>query len=101
MGLLLAACLGSGAVGVASSSVTVGVVGATRVGSRQTLVAAAVLMLVCGFVPKAASLCAVMPLAVVCGILSATCGIISSVGLSIGQFAKTTPRNLFIAGFGK
>eukprot|EP00216_Chloropicon_sp_CCMP2111_P003348 CAMPEP_0198235184 /NCGR_PEP_ID=MMETSP1446-20131203/1096_1 /TAXON_ID=1461542 ORGANISM="Unidentified sp, Strain CCMP2111" /NCGR_SAMPLE_ID=MMETSP1446 /ASSEMBLY_ACC=CAM_ASM_001112 /LENGTH=591 /DNA_ID=CAMNT_0043916237 /DNA_START=362 /DNA_END=2138 /DNA_ORIENTATION=+ len=99
-GQLLSSCFGSGGFGIVRMDCTIGIIGITKVGSRRVIQVTACLMIVCGFIGKVGAICSRMPLAIICGTLCCTCGIISAVGISICQVAKlNSPRNLFILGF--
>ncbi len=86
--------------GLGCQSAGVGLVGTTKVGSRRAVQLAAAWLVLLACVSKAGACLAAAPLAIVCGTLCCTSGLVSSVGLAIGQVARlNSPRNLFIMGF--
>jgi xanthine/uracil permease len=97
-GCLFAGIFGTGG-GVTSYSENIGAIAITKVGSRQVITVAAIIMLVISFFVKLSALFATIPAPIIGGILAILCGIITAVGISIIKFVNLdNTRNLFIVG---
>ena len=98
LGCMLASVFGGFCV--TSYSENIGVVALTKVGSRQVVQIAAMLLIVLGVFGKFGALAAAIPEPVVGGLYCSLFGLIAAVGIQ--QLAKAdlrSDRNLFIAGF--
>ncbi|KAK2192536.1 hypothetical protein NP493_28g06024 [Ridgeia piscesae] len=86
--------------GTTSTSINVGVIGITKVGSRHVVMLSAVFMIVFGVFTKFGALFVTIPDPVIAGTFFILFGMIVAVGLSNLQYVDlNSSRNLFIIGF--
>ncbi|XP_068188265.1 solute carrier family 23 member 1 [Antennarius striatus] len=96
---ILAGFLGTGN-GSTSSSLNIGVLGITKVGSRRVVQYGAGIMIVLGTVGKFTALFASLPDPILGGMFCTLFGMITAVGLSNLQLVDlNSSRNLFVLGF--
>ncbi|ESO09709.1 hypothetical protein HELRODRAFT_195039 [Helobdella robusta] len=99
LGSMLDGLFGTGN-GTTSTSVNVGVVGITKVGSRVVIQVSALIMIVFGLFVKVGAIFLAIPDPVIGGTFFTLFGMITAVGLSNLQHVNlNSSRNLFIIGF--